>query len=231
MKVDRLYNQRRIFHRLGKDLLNLLVRYGGLKPDDKVLDIGCGPGRIAIPLTQFLSARGSYDGFDIVEKFIQHCQRVITPSYPRFHFQRADIFNTSYNPKGGECEHSFVFPYPDNSFDFVFLTSVFTHLLSDGVENYLSEIHRVLKPGGRCFATYFLLNAESEKCKTFVYLISHGKAAKENNLESATAFDESYILKLYSKTGLHIIKPILYGSWSGRKDFTSYQDIIIGVKK
>lgn len=43
----------------------------------------------------------------------------------------------------------------------VFLTSVFTHMFPPDVEHYLDEISRVLKPGGRCLCTYFLLNDES----------------------------------------------------------------------
>ena len=40
-----------------------------LSPDHRVLDIGCGTGRMAIPLTSFLSKKGSYEGFDIVRRW------------------------------------------------------------------------------------------------------------------------------------------------------------------
>lgn len=39
----------------GERITDQLVRYGGLKPDHKVLDIGCGIGRIAVPLTKYLN--------------------------------------------------------------------------------------------------------------------------------------------------------------------------------
>src|SRR5262249_6440676 len=53
----------------------------------------------------------------------------------------------------------FVFPYADASFDFVFLTSVFTHMLPAEVAQYLREVRRVLRPAGRCPAAFFFLHA------------------------------------------------------------------------
>ena len=55
----------------------------------------------------------------------------------------------------------FQFPYEADQFDFVFLSSVFTHMLPDDMDHYVSEISRVTKPGGRCLATFCLLNDES----------------------------------------------------------------------
>ena len=43
----------------------------------------------------------------------------------------------------------------------MFLTSVFTHLLPHDLTHYLAEINRVLRPGGRCVATFFLHDAET----------------------------------------------------------------------
>ena len=42
----------------------------GLKPEHRVLDIGCGVGRVALPLTRYLTS-GTYDGFDIVKRWIR----------------------------------------------------------------------------------------------------------------------------------------------------------------
>lgn len=127
------------------------------------LHAGCGIGRMAVPLTGYLSAEGSYEGFDIVPEGVRWCQENITPKYPNFRFQIADVHNDRYHPEGSQKASEYRFPYADGSFDFVFLTSVFTHMLPQDMENYLSEISRILRSGGRCLITFFLLNAESLK--------------------------------------------------------------------
>ena len=48
--------------------------------------------------------------------------------------------------------------------------------------------------------------------------------------EVAIAYNYDFIIKLYNTLNLNIIKPIYYGSWSGRKDALSSQDIIIDSK-
>src|SRR5215469_3416700 len=123
-----------------QEFLRYFAELGGLKPGDRVLDVGCGIGRMAVPLTKFLDERGSYEGFDIVPDGITWCQSQITPRFPRFRFTLADIYNGLYNPGGGYRAGDYVFPYPDASFDFVFLFSVFTHMLPADMENYLRQI-------------------------------------------------------------------------------------------
>ena len=53
------------FHAMGEALLRQLVETAGLMPDDRVLDIGCGTGRVAGPLAGYLGAPGGYAGFDV----------------------------------------------------------------------------------------------------------------------------------------------------------------------
>ena len=64
--------------------------------------MGCGVGRTAILLTTYLSRAqgGSYDGFDTVPHGIKFCQRRITPRFPHFNFQQADIYNRYYKTEG-----------------------------------------------------------------------------------------------------------------------------------
>jgi hypothetical protein len=68
------------------------------------------------------------------------CQGNISSKYPNFRFQLADVYNTEYNPGGTHRASEYESPYEDESFDFVILTSAFTHMLPEEVSNYLSEI-------------------------------------------------------------------------------------------
>lgn len=140
----------------GGVFLRRFVELGGLTPDEAVLEPGCGTGRMAEPLSRYLTT-GSYDGFDIVADAIKWCEKNVAPSHPRFSFKHVDVFNRYYNPDGGIRPEAFEFPYPPDSFGFALLVSVFTHMVPADVRRYMGELERVLRPGGRCLMTFFLL--------------------------------------------------------------------------
>ena len=203
-----------------------------------MLDVGCGVGRMAIPLMRYLDHAGRYEGFDIVANGVAWCQENITPHHPNFRFHLADVFNRHYHPQGKYEAAEYRFPYDDHTFDFVFLTSVFTHMLPQDLEHYMAEIVRVLKPQGRCFITYFLLNAESlsllaEKKSSidFAYRGDGYRTIDRQIPEAAVAYDEAVIRQLYHRNGLHIHEPIRYGAWCERENPFHYQDIVIASKK
>jgi len=224
------------YTQIGEHFFQHFVGIGGLKPHERVLDIGCGTGRMARPLTKYLRS-GSYDGLDIVAPSIEWCQKAYTSRYPNFHFHFTDIYNKLYNPTGRYRASDHHLPFENSSFDFVFLTSVFTHMLPRDIENYLSEVTRLLKPGGRCLITYFLLTSESlqfieRKASTidFRYELEGCRVDNKDVPEAAVAYDESSIREMYQKCKMDILQPIHYGSWSGRKNGLSYQDIVIANK-
>jgi SAM-dependent methyltransferase len=224
------------FKKVGLEFKRYLIELASLAPDNTILDVGCGIARMAVPLTDYLTT-GAYEGFDVVPVGIDWSQQHITRRYPNFRFRLVDVRTNAYNPDGKIAAKDFRFPYDDASFDVALLASVFTHMLPDDLENYLAEIGRVLKPGGRSLITWFLLNVESRG------LIDRGDSSQPfrhphlgclvvdpSDPERSIAYDENRVRDLYASTGQAIRDPIRYGSWSGRPEFLSYQDIVIGVR-
>ena len=222
----------------GEEFFRYFVDLGGLKPNDTILDVGCGIGRMAVPLTRYLDRSGRYEGFDIVARGIEWCNANIAPRFPAFHFTHSNVFNGNYNPAGTTPPSEYVFPYEDHVFDFVFLTSVFTHMLPHDVEHYLSEISRVTKPGGRCLLTFFLLKEDSlaliaagKSTQDFRHAVENWRTTNPRHPEWAMAYPEEFTRSLLSKYGWSIAEPIHYGSWCGRAQYLSYQDIIIATRE
>jgi ubiquinone/menaquinone biosynthesis C-methylase UbiE len=217
---------------MGEHFMRLFVALGGLRPEDDVLDVGCGAGRMAVPLTSFLT--GSYEGFDIVSAGVHWCQKRITTRFPTFRFQVVNVHNRRYNPRGRHRACDYRFPYDDRSFTFVIATSVFTHLLPEDTEHYLSEIRRVLRPGGRCVATFFLLNAESQarirrgdsQLPFMVQRPGYATIPTFRHIdEAAVAFPEQALVDQFAQWGF--LTEMHYGSWSGRNDGETFQDLVI----
>ncbi|MEO6624988.1 MAG: methyltransferase domain-containing protein [Burkholderiaceae bacterium] len=226
------------FEAIGVQFVEHFRTLGGLLPHHRVLDVGCGIGRMAIPLTRCLSSDGSYEGFDIVPHGITWCSRKITPRFPNFRFRLVSIRNRDYNPRGRQESANFIFPYADASFDFVCLTSVFTHMFADGIANYMREISRVLVPGGTSFVTWFLLNDESRALLAsghstidFRHPADGGLTVNPANPEQAIAFEERRVLTWYDANGTAVVQPLHYGSWCGRAPSVSFQDIIVARKR
>jgi len=222
----------------GKKFCKYFKDIGGINPDSKILDVGSGIGSAAVGLTGYLSKDGEYQGFDCDRMQVNWCKSHISKKFSNFHFQHSNIINMNYNPNGIIQSSSYKFPYKDDYFDFVYLLSVFTHMFTPDMENYLKEISRVLKPGGRCFITYFLLNNESEKLikmgkssQNLIYDIDGCVTSNKENPEEANGFKEDHIRKIYKENQLMLSDPIHFGSWCGRTDFIDYQDIVIGTKK
>ena len=224
------------FAAIGHEFVGHLRVLAGLSRRHRILDVGCGVGRLAVPLLDYLSERGEYDGFDIVPRAIRWCTKHIGSRNPRFRFTLAPLRNRAYRPSGSASAAHYRFPYPDRTFDVVVATSVFTHLLPSEAANYLAQIARVLAPGGRCLVTWFLRNEESER------LLREGRSAipfarvfgdclviDAAVPEAAIAYPQEAVIASYQRAGLGSIE-IYPGSWCGREQFTSGQDIVVASK-
>jgi SAM-dependent methyltransferase len=220
---------------IGEFYLGKFVALGDLKPNEAVLEPGCGAGRMAEPLTRYLSEEGSYDGFDIVADAIEWCRKNIASRHPNFRFRHVDVRNLAYNRDGRLAAEEFEFPYPAETFDFTFLTSVFTHMLPPAVRNYLGEIRRTLRPGGRCLMTFFVLNdaslaaaREGRATRKFAHQGDGYFFDLPQNPESAIAYREEDLHEFLQQAGLELHRPIDYGYWTGpRGPDAPGQDVVV----
>lgn len=225
------------FASTGDALLDNLLETCGLKPDHHVLDIGCGIGRLARPLTGYLDKNGLYEGFDVVDEGINWCREAYR-NFPNFTFKHIPLRNDLYNLETENTADLFQFPYPNDCFDHVVLTSVFTHMQLEDVRNYIFEIGRVLKPEGHCFATFFIINKETEsyldtsKKPFFPYRFDHFFLHDPKVRDANIAYRYHVVEDMAKKAGLYIDQ-FHPGWWAGRLESTcmNFQDVLIFKKQ
>lgn len=124
--------------------------------DQRVLDIGCGTGRLAIGLHALCKeATPQYIGMDISLTAVRWCRKHIARKHPSSSFLHLPLHNERYNPTGIRLDDAFRFPWHDASFDAIYLYSVFSHMRSPEIRIYLREFRRLLRPSGHVFLTAF----------------------------------------------------------------------------
>jgi SAM-dependent methyltransferase len=226
------------FTEIGETFVRYFIELCQLESDERVIDVGCGLGRMAIPLTAYLT-RGTYHGLDVNQKSIEWCRENISGRQPNFEFEWIDIFSRLYNPDGAIKAEHYTFPFPDERFDFAYLVSVFTHMHPPGVERYLSEIARILRPGGRVLATFCTFDDESlelvlagrNRYPDLARDLGGYRQGWDGEPEALVAYDEVHVRDLYERFGLKLRDPIHYGSWTGRDNALTFQDVLIADRQ
>ncbi|MEM9598224.1 MAG: methyltransferase domain-containing protein [Acidobacteriota bacterium] len=150
------------FDELGQEVVERLRSHGLLKPGARLLDVGCGCGRIARRLLDE-SQLASYTGFDRHPGMIDWCQRHLTPLDDRFTFHCFEV-ESPYVVLDGHAGtipiSEFRFPFDNGAFDGALLASVLTHMPLDETAHYLGQLRRVLAPGGVALVTAFFASGD-----------------------------------------------------------------------
>ena len=136
-----------------------------IKEGDKILDLGCGNGR----LYELLKNKPiDYYGIDNSEKLIE----IAKSRYPNINFQVADALNL---------------PFPENFFDKVVSVAVFHHIPSKELRlQFLKETKRVLKNKGILILVNWSLNTRKRLSLVLKYAIL--KILGKSKLDFGDAF-------------------------------------------
>jgi SAM-dependent methyltransferase len=211
-------------------MLHLIDQLALVRPGDRLLDIGCGPGAMVVGLLARTGTAGSYVGFDVHRPSVEWCRRRYGAD-PRCRFELARLASP-YARKNGRPVEEYAFPIDKGQADFVLAKSVFTHLLPAEAEHYLSEIHRALRLGAPAVVTAFLFAPDSRTgtghSRFFRGADPTGRVRSRSRLrpQAAVAYERDYFFELVTNAGLRVqwLSP---GFFPGDGDCLSGQDVLL----
>lgn len=135
-----------------RELRQKTAKLARIQPGDKVLDVGCGTGTLALEVARRTGRAGHVTGIDPSTEQIARAR------------SKAARHNVPIDFQIGVIEH---LPFPDQTFDVVLSTLMMHHLPASLKRQGLAGIARVLKPGGRLIIADFKPKKER-----------HGQAAR-----------------------------------------------------
>ena len=116
----------------------------GLKPQHRLLDVGCGPLRTGCRLVPYLNP-GNYWGTDLSGDLMRQGYRQELTEGDRARLPRSQLVE----------DRDFSFPGIPDTFDYLLCFAVFTHLPLNHLRRCLHNLAPHMAKGGRFFATYF----------------------------------------------------------------------------
>ncbi|QNI33130.1 class I SAM-dependent methyltransferase [Alloacidobacterium dinghuense] len=175
-----------------------------IEMDSVIVDIGCGCGRFAHHLRDYgfkgSTFKGNYIGIDIDQEMLDWCSAHFPKS--NFRFAHSTHASVSYNQSGSSGKY--VLPLESESADFVFSTSLFTHLLEPELMNYCEESFRVLRPGGKMLMYFFCLDYPPPTFggrHTFQHPVGNARVESLKVPEAAVAYTEKFMVDVAREKG------------------------------
>jgi SAM-dependent methyltransferase len=178
---------------------------GWVTLDSNIVDLGCGCGRYAHHMRDLnllgKKYSGKYIGIDIDAEAIAWDKKHYDD---RFEFLLSTDNSETYSRKDGDAHKPYQLPIADGSVDFIFSTSLFTHLLEPELRNYMKESARTLRPGGIASHSVFCLDYPPPTYgtrHTFKHPRGEAFIESEASPEAAVAYTEAFLVNLAKELG------------------------------
>ncbi len=176
---------------------------GYVTAEADIVEIGCGCGRIAMHLNADYFS-GTYLGIDIDLEMIEYC-RSHFPS-PQFSFRLSPHTSSTYRATDCSWQEDNLFTIAPDSKDFIYSTSLFTHLLEKEMAFYLQESFRALRYDGMIVMSFFCIeHVEIGSPWTFSHRIGNAYIDIETYPEAAIAYSKDYMIQLVRELGFRDI--------------------------
>jgi len=201
--------------------MELLDGWRALPANGRIVDLGCGPGAMAVIFRAALGSGAFYLGIDVHAASIAWCRRAFVGD-PRFRFALAPI-SSAYG-SGRVPISDFRLPVDDASVDLVLAKSLFTHLSLLEAACYLREIARIVAPSGRAVVTAFLF--EGSGVPAFPFGGDRVRWRVMNRPSAAIAFARPVFEEMIQEAGLRIVKEAA-GFYPGSAERPSGQDVLM----
>jgi SAM-dependent methyltransferase len=223
----------------GYEFVAHLRHLAGLREDDRVWDVGCGCGLLELALED-LGWQGRLTGTDIHWPSVDWAASHISRRCPGFSFVHMDVYNAAYWPGGTLTARQGLERFPEAGFDVAIAKSLFTHVLPDELDIYLSDIAGRLAPGGRALLTFFVLSEEQQRLAaagrnrlSFAASRDGGRWAvrRPQAPTAAVAYRRDVLEERLEAAGFDLQRSEIHpGTWSGDAGGLSYQDIVLARK-
>jgi SAM-dependent methyltransferase len=228
---------------VGDACFGILNRYISITPASRLLDFGCGIGRVLLSVLKHRPGVGQLTGFDIMPQVIEFGTHHIGSTFPNTSFElikgnndHYDQFIAAGDASVAKSREQLLATY-GSTFSGAYAFSVFTHVEMADFRALLALLVKLIEPGGELLFTAFLLTPYSRQAiGKRTALFPFGETAYEadgaifigNRADRMgfIAFDLALVEQMVFDAGL-VITHVEHGSWTGARFSASLQDVIV----
>jgi len=207
------------FESAAADCRAQLLAWNALAREGRVVDLGCGPGAMALALAGDLAPGARYAGIDVHAPSFAWCRRRFAGD-ARFRFDLSEV--VSAYGRGGVALTDYRLPIDDGWADLVLAKSLFTHLARPEAERHLSEIARILASEGRALVTAFLFG--ENEVPAFPFGDTRFRWRVRSRPAAATAYSRRAWEEMIGNAGLRIEEEAA-GFYPGNAGTITGQDV------